>query len=59
MFKYTGGKEYWGFQHAVRIRQFYNAVKGEEELDISGREALKIQNIICRIYKNKDTLINK
>lgn len=59
MFKYTGGKEYWGFQHAVQIRQFYNAVKGEEKLDISGREALKIQNIICQIYKNNDTLINK
>lgn len=59
MFKYTGGKEYWGFQHAVQIRQFYNAVKGEEELDISGREALKIQNIICQIYKNNDISINK
>lgn len=59
MFKYTGGKEYWGFQHAVQIRQFYNAVKGEEELDISGRETLKIQNIICQIYKNNDTLLNK
>ncbi len=54
MFKYSGGKDYWGFQHAVQIRQFYNAVQGREELEISGREALKIQNIICKIYDNND-----
>ncbi len=59
MFKYTGGKDYWGFQHAVQIRQFYNAVKGEEELEISGKEALKIQNIICQIYDNNDNPFNK
>jgi len=50
MFKYSGGKDYWGFQHAVQIRQFYNAVFGKEKLEISGREALKIQKIICQIY---------
>ncbi len=59
MFKYSGGKDYWGFQHAVQIRQFYNAVKGDEELEISGKEALKIQNIICQIYKNNDNTFNK
>lgn len=59
MFKYTGGKDYWGFQHAVQIRQFYNAVKGEEALEISGEEALKIQNIICQIYANNDNPFNK
>ena len=59
MFKYTGGKDYWGLQHAVQIRQFLNAVKGEEELEISGEEALKIQNIICQIYKNNDNPFNK
>lgn len=54
MFKYSGGKDYWGFQHAVQIKQFYNAVLGKEELEISGKEALKIQNIICQIYNNND-----
>ena len=52
---YTGGKDYWGTQHAVQIRQFYRAVMGLEELEISGREALKIQKIICDIYKNSKT----
>lgn len=59
MFKYTGGKEYWGFQHAVQIRQFYDALLGLEKLDISGKEALKIQNIICKIYENNDNPFNK
>ncbi len=51
---YTGGKPYWGSQHAVQIYQFYKAVLGMEPLEISGREALKIQKIICDIYANND-----
>jgi len=51
-FKYSGGKDYWGFQHAVQIRQFYNAVQGKEKLEITGKEALKIQKIVCDIYDN-------
>ncbi|MBR6743043.1 MAG: Gfo/Idh/MocA family oxidoreductase [Clostridia bacterium] len=51
-FKYSGGKDYWGFQHAVQIRQFYNAVLGKEKLEITGKEALKIQKIVCDIYDN-------
>lgn len=54
MFKYSGGKNYWGFQHAVQIRQFYNSVQGKETLEISGKESLKIQYIIDKIYKNND-----
>ena len=49
---YTGGKPYWGSQHAVQIDQFYRAVRGEEALEISAEEALKIQKIICEIYRN-------
>ena len=48
---YSNGKEYWGLQHAVQIHQFYQAVLGKETLEISGREALKIQKIICDIYR--------
>lgn len=51
---YTGGKPYWGTQHAVQIEQFYRAVAGIEELEISGKEALKIQKIICDIYANNN-----
>lgn len=51
---YTGGKPYWGSQHAVQISQFYKSVLGMEPLEISGREALRIQKIICDIYANND-----
>lgn len=53
---YTGGKPYWGTQHAVQIHQFYKAVAGWEPLEISGKEALKIQKIICEIYANNDKM---
>ena len=59
MVSYTGGKDYWGTQHAVQIRQFYRSVLGYEELEISGREALKIQKIVCEIYKNGIKDFNK
>ena len=48
--EYEGGKNYWGFQHERQIAQFYKAVRGEEELDISGREALKTHKLICDLY---------
>lgn len=51
---YTGGKAYWGRQHAVQIHQFYKAVAGLEPLQITGEEALKIQKIICDIYANDE-----
>ncbi len=48
---YEGGKDYWGFQHIRQIRQFYRACLGLEELEISGKEALKTHKLICDIYK--------
>lgn len=48
---YDGGKDYWGFQHIREIEDFYNAVENDLEPTISGREALKIQNLICQIYE--------
>ena len=49
---YEGGKDYWGFQHIREIEDFYNAVEKDIEPTISGKEALKIQKLICEIYKN-------
>lgn len=49
---YTGGADYWGTQHAVQIHQFYKALAGIERLEISGKEALKTQRLICDIYKD-------
>ncbi len=44
------GKDYWGFQHARQIEQFYKALLKEEPLEISGEEALKTHKLICEIY---------
>ena len=46
-----GGKEYWGYRHIRQIEQFYKACLGQEELEISGKEALKTHKLICEIYK--------
>ncbi len=48
---YEGGKDYWGFQHIREIADFYRAVEEDVEPTISGREALKIQKLICEIYE--------
>ena len=49
--EYDGGKDYWGFQHARQINQFYSAVLGDEKLEISGEEALKTHRLIMEIYR--------
>lgn len=49
--EYEGGKDYWGFQHARQIEQFYKACLGEESLEISGEEALKTHKLIMQIYE--------
>ena len=45
-----GGKDYWGFQHIRQIKQFYNAVRGIEQLELTGEELLKTHKIIMEIY---------
>lgn len=49
--EYEGGKDYWGFQHARQIEQFYKACLKEEPLEISGEEALKTHSLIMKIYQ--------
>ena len=50
--EYEGGKDYWGFQHIREIEDFYRAVEENGEPFISGKEALKIQKLICAIYES-------
>ncbi len=49
--KYEGGKDYWGTKHIYQIDDFYRAVEAGRQPAISGREALKIQKLICTIYE--------
>jgi predicted dehydrogenase len=46
-----GGKDYWGNQHIRQIKQFYNAVLGREELELSGEYALGTHRLIMQIYE--------
>ena len=38
--------------HVRQVEQFYKALQGKETLEISGKEALKIQKIINTIYNS-------
>ena len=49
---YEGGKDYWGFRHIRQIADFYDAVEKGYDPALSGREALKIQKLICAIYES-------
>ena len=49
---YENGKDYWGFQHIRQIADFYKSVEEGTEPFISGREALKIQKVVCAIYES-------
>lgn len=49
--EYEGGKDYWGFRHIRQIENFYNAVESGTQPDITAREALKIQKLVCEIYR--------
>ena len=45
------GKPYWGVRHGRQIEQFYKACLGLENLEISGREALKTHRLIMELYR--------
>ena len=50
--EYENGENYLGFRHYDQILDFYNAVINDVQPKISGEDALKIQKLICEIYKN-------
>ncbi|MBQ4037354.1 MAG: Gfo/Idh/MocA family oxidoreductase [Clostridia bacterium] len=52
---YEGGKDYWGFRHIRQIEDYYKAVEEDREPFISGKEALKIQKLVCAIYESGKT----
>lgn len=52
---YENGKDYWGFQHVKQIDDFYRSVKEKRAPEISAKEALKIQKIVCAFYESGKT----
>ena len=52
-FSYGGGaKGYWGVSHVKQIKNFYDALEGKCDIDITGEEAMKTQKMICAIYES-------
>ena len=51
----TGAKEYWGSSHAKQICQFYEAIKAGTEPEITGKEVLQTQELVCAIYESGKT----
>lgn len=48
--KYENNKDYWGSGHITQIKQFYDAVRGNQPLELSGEQALKTHKLITQIY---------
>lgn len=53
--QFEGAKAYWGIHHIRQIQDYYKDVEEKRETFISGREALKIQKLICAIYESGKT----
>ncbi|OGW74984.1 MAG: oxidoreductase [Omnitrophica bacterium RBG_13_46_9] len=47
-----GRKDYWGFCHWIQIKEFYKALRNNEEPDINGAEARKTLEIVYNIYRS-------
>ncbi|MEH6943907.1 Gfo/Idh/MocA family protein [Bacillus sp. JJ722] len=48
-------KSYWGSSHIKQIKNFYEALENNVQPDITGKEALKTQKMICNIYESGKT----
>ncbi len=53
--KYSGLKDYWGFQHYDQILDFYNSITEKRAPSINCTDAYETQKIICGIYESAKT----
>ena len=51
-FNYGAVKQYWGVSHIKQITNFYQALAQGVEPDITGRDAVKTQELVCAIYQS-------
>ncbi|MCL2838248.1 MAG: Gfo/Idh/MocA family oxidoreductase [Oscillospiraceae bacterium] len=53
-FVYVDGyRDYWGVSHVRQIGAFYDALEKGETPEITPEDALKTQDLICKIYENR------
>lgn len=53
--EYGNAKQYWGVSHIKQITNFYQALAGGVEPDITGKDAVKTQALVCAIYESGKT----
>ena len=51
-FNYGAVKQYWGVSHIKQITNVYQALAQGVEPDITGRDAVKTQELVCAIYQS-------
>ncbi len=49
---YGNFKHYWGVSHIKQITNFYQALAKGIEPEITGKEAVKTQALVCAIYES-------
>lgn len=54
-FNYGDVESYWGVSHIKQINNYYDALKNDEQPDITGKKAFKTQQMICAIYESGKT----
>ena len=50
-----GAKGYWGVNHIKQIKNYYESLEKGVQPDITGKEAIKTQKMICAIYESGKT----
>ena len=50
IFSYGNVKDYWGVSHIKQITNYYEALEKGIQPEITGKEALKTQEMICAVY---------
>ena len=53
--KYSGLKDYWGYQHYDQILDFYKSIIENRKPEIDCTDAYETQKIICGIYDSAKT----
>jgi len=51
-FDYGDVKSYWGVSHVKQIKNYYQSLEQGIQPDITGKEAIKTQEMICAIYQS-------
>jgi len=52
---YGGAKSYWGVSHIKQITDFYQSLEQGREPEVTAKDAIKTQELVCAIYESGRT----